>query len=67
MRSVNRVILVGHLAADPETTIMPNGPRTTFPVGTHREFTSDGAIKDVTDYHAWSLGESSPRSARSFS
>jgi single-strand DNA-binding protein len=56
MRSVNKVILVGHLAADPEILAMPNGARTTFPVATHREFTSDGVPKQVTDYHrvvAW--------------
>lgn len=57
MRSVNKVILVGHLAADPEAVPTRSGqPRVTFPLATHREFTSDGVKKDVTDYHrvvAW--------------
>jgi len=57
MRSVNKVILVGHLAADPETTPTKSGkPRVTFPLATHREQTSDGVKKEVTDYHrivAW--------------
>ena len=62
MRSVNKVILVGHLAADPEQTETKSGtPRVTFPVATHRETTSDGVPKEVTDYHrvvAWGkLGE----------
>jgi single-strand DNA-binding protein len=62
MRSVNKVILVGHLAADPEQFETKNGKvRVTFPVATHRETTSDGVRKEVTDYHrviAWGkLGE----------
>lgn len=62
MRSVNKVILVGTLAADPETSMTDTGKtRVVFPLATHREITSDGAPKDVTDYHrivAWgTLGE----------
>ncbi|MEO6324607.1 MAG: single-stranded DNA-binding protein [Thermoanaerobaculia bacterium] len=62
MRSVNKVILVGHLAADPEKFETKTGKvRVTFPVATHREWTSDGVRKEVTDYHrviAWGkLGE----------
>lgn len=62
MRSVNKVILVGHLAADPEQFQTKAGKvRVTFPVATHREWTSDGVKKEVTDYHrvvAWGkLGE----------
>lgn len=52
MRSVNKVILVGHLATDPEHSIAKSGrARVTFPVATHRDTTSDGAKKEVTDYH----------------
>ncbi|HEX8407791.1 MAG TPA: single-stranded DNA-binding protein [Thermoanaerobaculia bacterium] len=52
MRSVNKVILVGHLAADPEQSTTAAGRiRVTFPVATHRDTTSDGAKKEVTDYH----------------
>ncbi|MCG3193054.1 MAG: Single-stranded DNA-binding protein [Thermoanaerobaculia bacterium] len=62
MRSVNKIILVGHLAADPEAIDTKSGQvRVTFPVATHREHTSDGVRKEVTDYHrvvAWgTLGE----------
>jgi len=51
MRSVNKVILVGHVAADPESSETKTGTRVTFPIATHREYTSDGAKKEVTDYH----------------
>jgi single-strand DNA-binding protein len=62
MRSVNKVILVGHLAADPETSTTLNGrTRVTFPIATHRDTTSEGAKKEVTDFHrvvSWGkLGE----------
>ncbi len=61
MKSVNKVILVGHVAADPESSETKTGIRVTFPIATHREYTSDGARKEVTDYHrvvAWGkLGE----------
>lgn len=63
MRSVNKVVLVGHLAADPEMFQTRTGKaRVTFPIATHRDTTSDGVKKKVTDYHrvvAWGmLGES---------
>ena len=52
MRSLNKVILVGHIAADPESSTTTKGKtRVTFPIATHREFTSDGVKKEVTDYH----------------
>lgn len=51
MRSVNKVILVGHVAADPESAEVNAGIRVTFAIATHREYTSDGAKKEVTDYH----------------
>lgn len=51
MRSVNKVIIVGHVAADPELHETKTGIRVTFPVATQRESTSDGARKEVTDYH----------------
>lgn len=62
MQSVNRVIIVGHLAADPEQTVTKSGKaRVTFPLATHRDTTSEGVRKEVTDYHrvvAWGkLGE----------
>ena len=51
MKSVNRVILVGHVAAEPELIEAKGGARVTFPIATHREYTSDGVKKEVTDYH----------------
>jgi len=62
MRSVNKVILVGHLAADPEVHDSKSRVQyVTFPITTHRESTSEGVKKEVTDYHrvvAWGkLGE----------
>lgn len=52
MRSVNKVILVGFVAADPEQTETKTGRvRVTFPLATHRDITSDGVMKKVTDYH----------------
>ncbi len=62
MKSINKIILVGHLAADPESTPSKSGRnRVSFPLATHREQTSEGIAKDVTDYHrivAWdALGE----------
>lgn len=51
MRSVNKVIMVGHVAADPESYETKTGVRVTFLLATQREFTSDGMKKEVTDYH----------------
>ncbi|MFA6954975.1 MAG: single-stranded DNA-binding protein [Thermoanaerobaculia bacterium] len=52
MTSINQVLLIGTLAADPEKATTRTG-RTiiTFPLMTHRSFTSDGDPKEVTDYH----------------
>jgi single-strand DNA-binding protein len=62
MRSVNKIILVGNLAADPEVRQTKKGTTVaTFPVATNRDFTSNGEKKKVTDFHrvvAWGkLGE----------
>lgn len=62
MRSVNKIILVGNVAADPEVRQSAKGTTiTTFPVATSRDFTSNGEKKKVTDFHrvvAWAkLGE----------
>jgi single-strand DNA-binding protein len=52
MRSVNKIILVGHLAADPELRVpRPGETITTFPLATHREKTADGVPRQVTDFH----------------
>lgn len=57
MNSVNKVILVGNLAADPETRQTAKGHTvTTFALATQRDFTSNGEKKKVTDFHrvvAW--------------
>lgn len=62
MRSVNKVSLVGNVAADPEVRQTEKGTTvTTFPLATNRDFTSNGEKKRVTDFHrvvAWAkLGE----------
>lgn len=57
MKSVNKLILVGNLAADPETRQTKKGETvTTFALATQRDFTSNGEKKKVTDFHrivAW--------------
>jgi len=57
MKSVNKIILVGNLAADPELRQTQKGVSVaTFPVATNRDFTSNGEKKKVTDFHrvvAW--------------
>jgi single-strand DNA-binding protein len=57
MNSVNKIILVGNLAADPEVRQTSKGTTVaTFPVATNRDFTSNGEKKKVTDFHrvvAW--------------
>jgi single-strand DNA-binding protein len=63
MRSVNKVLLMGHLAADPEVKDMSNGHSVTkFKIATNRDWkNSNGEKLEATDYHkiiAWSkLGE----------
>lgn len=52
MRSVNKLILVGNVAADPEVRQTPNGTTVAiFPLATTRDFTSNGEKKKVTDFH----------------
>jgi len=57
MKSVNKLILVGNLATDPETRQTAKGHTvTTFALATQRDFTSNGEKKKVTDFHrivAW--------------
>ncbi|MBU0668010.1 single-stranded DNA-binding protein [Patescibacteria group bacterium] len=63
MRSVNKVIIVGHLAADPEMKQTGKGVTVTdFSVATNRDWkTTEGESRHATDYHrvvAWrNLGE----------
>ncbi len=58
MRSVNKVVLMGHLAADPESKVLESGQTVTrLKVATNRDWkSSNGEKKEVTDYHrivAW--------------
>ena len=58
MRSLNRVMLIGHLAADPEIRQTKNGHMVaTFPVATNRfSKSSDGTKTEIADFHrvvAW--------------
>lgn len=62
MQSVNKIILVGKVAAAPEVRQTSKGTTiATFPLATERDFTSNGERKRVTDFHhvvAWGeLGE----------
>jgi single-strand DNA-binding protein len=53
MRSVNHVVLMGHLAADPEIRETQNGTLVAeFPIATDRTvMDDDGKKKDIADYH----------------
>jgi single-strand DNA-binding protein len=53
MKSVNKVIVMGYLAADPEIRETKAGQkRTNFKVATNYEWTDgEGEKKQVTDYH----------------
>jgi single-strand DNA-binding protein len=53
-RSVNKVILLGHLGKDAETKFTPNGvARSNFTLATNRRWKDQqsGEWKDVTDWH----------------
>src|SRR3954471_9082565 len=53
-RSVNKVILLGHLGKDAETKFTPNGTsKSTFTLATNRRWKDQqtGEWKDVTDWH----------------
>lgn len=53
-RSVNKVILLGHLGKDAETKFTPNGTaRTTFTLATNRRWKdqASGEWKEITDWH----------------
>ncbi|MEK7085848.1 MAG: single-stranded DNA-binding protein [Patescibacteria group bacterium] len=58
MRSLNRVMLIGHLAADPELRQTKNGHTVvSFPMATNRILRNgDGSKREVVDFHrilAW--------------
>lgn len=58
MRSVNKVVLMGHLTADPELKTTQAGHQVArFKVATNRDWkSSDGERHEATDYHkiiAW--------------
>ena len=58
MRSLNKMMLIGHLAADPEFKKTSSGIAVSyFPVATNRDWTTqDGEKKEAVDYHkvvAW--------------
>jgi single-strand DNA-binding protein len=53
-RSVNKVILLGHLGKDAETKFTPNGiAKTTFSLATNRRWKDQqsGEWKEITDWH----------------
>lgn len=50
--SVNKVILIGRLGADPEVKILENDRyRTTFNVATNEHFKKNGKMETVSDWH----------------
>jgi single-strand DNA-binding protein len=58
MRSVNKVVMMGHLATDPELKATTSGTSVAkFKLATNRDWkTSDGERHEATDYHkivAW--------------
>lgn len=58
MRSVNKVVLMGHLAADPEVKATANGhAMAKFNIATNRDWkSSEGERHEATDFHrivAW--------------
>lgn len=63
MRSVNKVVLMGHMATDPEVKAVKNGSvLAKFKLATNRDWRdSSGERHEMTDFHrviAWSkLGE----------
>ena len=63
MASVNKVILIGNLGADPEIRYTPSGTAVAnFSLATHEQWTNkDGEKEERTEWHrivAWSrLGE----------
>jgi single-strand DNA-binding protein len=57
MRSLNQVMLIGHMAADVEFRQTKDGLSVaTFPVATNRNVKTDGEKKEIADFHrvvAW--------------
>ncbi len=57
MRSINKVILIGHLAGDPETRETKTGKKVAnFSIATNYDTTVDGEKKQYADFHrivAW--------------
>lgn len=52
MRSINKAVLLGNLAADPDEKVLPKGQSmVSFPLATNREYEQDGERKKSTDFH----------------
>ncbi len=52
MRSLNKAMLIGNLAADPDQKKVANGnSMVSFPLATNREYESGGEKKKATDFH----------------
>jgi len=53
MRSLNRVMLIGHLASDPEVRETPSGYTVSnFPLVTNRQWkNSEGEMKEEANFH----------------
>lgn len=52
MRSLNKAMLIGNLASDPDQKKMASGTSmVSFPLATNREYESGGEKKKATDFH----------------
>jgi len=53
MRSLNKVMMIGHLVADPELRVTPGGKSIAkFRIATNRDWvSSDGEKNEMTDFH----------------
>ena len=52
MRSLNRVMLIGHLAADPDYRQTPTGVKVAnFPIATNRIIKDEDGKREIADFH----------------
>ena len=53
MASINKVILIGRVGRDPETSIMPSGnaQMTKFPLATSEYYNRNGEWQEITEWH----------------
>src|SRR5690606_8615181 len=53
MPNLNKVMLIGHLGADPDVRYMPNGkPVANLRIATSEKWTKDGEKQERTEWHS---------------